>query len=405
LSKPVTLVMVGIGGYGEEYLSALLEEPEGEGGSFSITGAVDPESLRSKFLAKLNALKIPMYASLDEFYEKDRADLAVISSPIHFHAPQTCLALSRGSHVLCEKPAAATVQEVDRMIQYRDRFQKKAAIGYQWSFSPSIQALKKDIRAGHFGAPKGMKSLCLWPRNRAYYGRNQWAGKIRDDRGNWILDSPANNAMAHDLHNMLYLLGESGDRSARPVEVTAELYRANAIPNYDTAALRVRTEEGVEILFYGSHAILENRGPVFSFDFEKGSVSYGGGESPIRARFRDGRSKEYPAPDSERQTKKLWTCLRTVREGGPIPCGLEAARAQTLCVNGAQDSMEEIATFPKDLVHVSKSGGSDLCHVYELAEALTHCFQEGLLPSEAGFPWARVGRLVDLTHYRKFPGG
>jgi hypothetical protein len=65
----------------------------------------------------------------------------------------------------------------------------------------------------------------------AYYQRSFWSGRIKDDNGNWILDSVASNATAHYIHNMFYVLGNEVDKSAVPVEVAAELYRANNIEN------------------------------------------------------------------------------------------------------------------------------------------------------------------------------
>ncbi len=45
---------------------------------------------------------------------------------------------------------------------------------------------------------------------------------MRDGKGHWILDSPANNAMAHDLHNMFYILGLTRETSARPARLIRE---------------------------------------------------------------------------------------------------------------------------------------------------------------------------------------
>ena len=227
---PVSIVLSGLGGYGLCYLEGLLDQPDD--GRFRLVAGVDPAPQNCKRLADLEARRVPVYPSLEEFYRVGRADLAVLSSPIHQHCRQTCLALAHGSHVLCEKPAAATVQDVDRMIRARDEARKSVAIGYQWSFSTPIQRLKRDILAGEFGAPRRLRSVCLWPRDEVYYTRNDWAGRQRAADGSWILDSPVNNAMAHDLHNMLYLLGPSIDRSAQPVEIVAELYR--------TMTLRIR---------------------------------------------------------------------------------------------------------------------------------------------------------------------
>ncbi|HNQ22854.1 MAG TPA: Gfo/Idh/MocA family oxidoreductase [Phycisphaerae bacterium] len=403
MPEAVSIVLAGLGGYGQEYLKALLEQRDDA--RFRLAGGVDPSPRRCNRLAELNARGVPIYRSLQEFYRAATADLAVLSSPIHRHCSQTCLALAHGSHVLCEKPVAATVQDVNRMIRARDRAGKHVAIGYQWSFSTPIQRLKQDILAGHFGAPRRLRSLCLWPRDEVYYHRNTWAGRLRDARGAWVLDSPANNAMAHDLHNMLYLLGPRTEASAQPVALIAELYRANDIENFDTAALRVHTDGGAEILFYGSHAVPEDSGPEFCFEFEHATVTYTTGHSPIVARFSDGATRHYGGPNDEPQVTKLWTCLAALAGAGTIPCGLEAARAQTLCANGAQDSAGAPVDFPRELVHVKGESPKRLTWVAGLDDVLRRCYAAGVLPSEAQVAWARAGRRIDLRGYRRFPGG
>jgi predicted dehydrogenase len=385
------------------YLAALLE---GHGElPCELVGVVDPSPQRCSQLPALRDRGIPVFATIEEFYRQRGADLAVISSPIHLHCRQTCHALEQGSHVLCEKPAAATVQDVDRMLAACDRCAKWVAIGYQWSFTESIQRLKRDIRAGLFGAPRRLKTLCLWPRDEGYYRRNDWAGCVRDEHGEWILDSPVNNAMAHDLHNALYLLGREPDRSASPVAVTAELYRANEIPNFDTAALRVHTADGVEILFYGSHAVVEDSDPVFRIEFTGATVEFAGGMSPVVARFDDGRVQRYASPNSPPQTRKLSMCVEAVAAGSPIPCGLEAARPHAVCTNGAHDSYGEPLRFPGDMIRVTHRESGPLTWVDGLAEDLRQCYVAGALPSELGVSWAHAGKTVDLRDYRHFPGG
>lgn len=408
MNEPVSVILVGIGGYGEIYLAALVDEVRR--GRCRLVAAVDPSPERCSRLAELRADNVPICSSIEELpAPADSVELVVISSPIHLHCAHTCQALARGGYVLCEKPAAATVQEVDQMIAARDQARQQAsrwvAIGYQWSFSRPIQQLKRDIQAGLFGKPRRLKSLCLWPRDASYYGRNNWAGRMRDDQGHWVLDSPVNNAMAHDLHNMLYVLGEHVDTSARPAEVIAETYRANRIETFDTAAVRVRTVEGVEVLFFGSHAVGENMDPVFSFEFEEAEVGFAGGQAPIVARFRNGTCKEYASPLSEPQATKLPICLDVLAGSGTIPCGLEAARSQTICVNGIHESMAEATEFPAELVSSSGEGPNRLTYVEELPSILRTSFDRGLLPSELGVSWARCGRSVNVCDYAWYPGG
>ena len=191
----VNLALVGLGGYGLVYLEGLLDQKRND--DFKIVAGIDPEPQRCTRLQELKAMNVPIFHSMEEFYHQGNADLVIISSPIQMHLPQTCLALFHGSNVLCEKPLGATIQEAAQMIKCRDDAKKFVAIGYQWSFSNAIQNLKRDIQSGLLGSPKRLKTIALWPRGEIYYSRNNWAGKLKDENGNWVLDSPANNALAH----------------------------------------------------------------------------------------------------------------------------------------------------------------------------------------------------------------
>lgn len=411
MTEPVSLVMVGVGGMGAAYLEALLARKDED--LFRITGAVDPQPNRCKQYVEMRAMGVPCFVSLQDFYRNRKAELAVLSSPIQMHMPQATFALAKGSHVLCEKPAGGTIQEVRAAIESEKASGRWVAVGYQWSFSPAVQALKADIRAGLFGAPRRFKCLYLWPRDEGYYARNEWAGRKRDAEGAWVLDSPVQNAMAHDLHNMFYVLGRETGASARPAEVEAELYRANAIENFDTAAARIRTEDGVEILFLVSHASEEDRGPVVRYEFEKGVVRCDSRTSGLWAEFPDGTRKDYGVPDGE-PMNKLWQSIAAVREDGRRPlCGLEAAASQTLCMNGIQDSMPEVREFPAGLVRrVEGAGarrlaietpGSYRRVVAGLDEALAACDEAWKLPSEMGLPWSARGSRIELKEYGSFP--
>ena len=411
MPAPVSVVLVGVGGMGAVYVRELLENKDG--GLFHIAGAVDPQPNRCRQYVEMRAMGVPCFVSLTDFYRNRKADLAIVSSPIQLHMPQTSFALAKGSHVLCEKPAAGTIQEVRTAIETEKASARWVAVGYQWSFSPVVQALKDDIRSGLFGAAKRFRCLYLWPRDEGYYTRNDWAGKRRDAEGAWVLDSPVQNAMAHDLHNMFYVLGKEKETSARPAEVEAELYRANAIENFDTAAVRVRTEEGVEILFLVSHASDEDRGPVVRYEFEKAVVRCDNRTSGLWAEFPDGTRKDYGVPDAE-PMNKLWQSIAGARDGGARPlCGLEAASSQTLCMNGIQDSMPDVHDFPAELVRTVEGPGARRLAVETpgarrlvvegLDEALAGCYESGRLPSEIGLPWSAKGIVVDLKEYAAFP--
>jgi hypothetical protein len=48
-------------------------------------------------------------------------------------------------------------------------------------------------------------------------------GRVHDDDGYPVLDSPLHNACAHFVHNAFYILGDANDPHISPSEVQAEL--------------------------------------------------------------------------------------------------------------------------------------------------------------------------------------
>ncbi|HHY23751.1 MAG TPA: Gfo/Idh/MocA family oxidoreductase, partial [Clostridiaceae bacterium] len=111
--KKVSIVLVGAGGYGNIYISELLNNIDKD--KFTIVGVVDPNPQGCKYLKELKELKIPFFEDIEEFYAYNNADLAVISTPIQYHATQSCYAMMHGSNVLCEKPVSATIQDALKM--------------------------------------------------------------------------------------------------------------------------------------------------------------------------------------------------------------------------------------------------------------------------------------------------
>jgi predicted dehydrogenase len=396
MHQEISVVLVGLGGYGNVYLKELLGT--GASNGLRFVAAVDTEPQRCDQIEHVRAEKVRVYSSLEAFQAKARADLVVLATPPQFHCQQVVAALEHGSHVLCEKPAAASPEQIRRMIEARDRAGKLVAIGYQWSFSPAIQRLKADILSGRFGAAKRLKTSAYWPRDERYYSRNDWAGRQHDTQGRLVLDSPVNNACAHYLHNMFYVLGDRPDRSTMPRSVLAELYRANPIENYDTAVIRCQTTSNAELLFIATHASKLQQGPILRYEFEKGLVSYSQrDDGAINARMNDGSTFSYGTPIESDSVEKMLDVCNAIRTGQPVACGLEAAAAQTACMFAAQQSMPGMIEFPREMVAIEGEPGSRRTSVTGLEAALDRCFDEYKMPSELGFPWSRPGVPIEVS--------
>ncbi len=78
-------------------------------------------------------------------------DVVDIVVPNRFHKPYTVAALKAGKHVLCEKPLALSVREVDAMIAASESSGKKLMCAQHMRFQPDSMALKAYLQAHPIG--------------------------------------------------------------------------------------------------------------------------------------------------------------------------------------------------------------------------------------------------------------
>lgn len=387
--QKVSVLLVGIGGFGRFYIAELLRSRKAE--CFCMVGAVDPYAGRGEAGRELRERGIPVFDTLEEFYQNHSAELAVVVSPTYLHAEQVQYCMRQGSDVLCEKPICASLQDAKAMIETRNSTGRKLAIGFQWSFDKAILKLKQDIMDGLYGKIRRIRTIVFFPRTVNYYQRGTgWAGKRCLDTGEWILDSVASNATAHYLHNMLFMCGNQAAVSADPVKMEAEVYRANPIEMFDTCTLRIYTADGVELLFYATHAVPEAqvRDPEFILEGKAGKVilEYREGRAFLWGSLEDGQMIDYGTP-GEGAFRKLYAMEGAIRRGEPLPCVAETALPHLKCICALAESFQETPRFPESDICYDEKARQYTCR--GLGETLNGCWQKGSLPWEDKISWAQ----------------
>ena len=344
------ILLVGAGGYGAGYVSALLDAADP---TVVFEGVVDHCIDASQKKDDIIAAGVPVYSTMDDFYREHTADLAIICTPPFLHREHSIRALKHGSYVMCEKPVAPTVEDAEEMLRAEEEYGRWIAIGYQWSFSEQIQDIKRDILNGRLGKPISLKCAISWPRGLDYYSRGSgWAGRISKD-GVMMLDSIASNACAHYIHNMLFLLGESMDESAEVDEVEGACLRANNIESFDTCTLKMKVG-GADLYIAASHAAEKERWPEFVYKFENATLTYvedEGGE--VVATMADGTKRSYGILPKHTKAK-VWDCVKAIREGKTPICTVKTALPHTRVIRSVFDKIE-IKNFPSELVAFNES--------------------------------------------------
>jgi len=91
------------------------------------------------------------FGSYEALLRDPEVDVVYVALPNHLHAQWTIRALEAGKHVLCEKPLALSVRDVDEIIAASQRTGRTAVEGFMYLHHPqTIQALEL-ARSGALG--------------------------------------------------------------------------------------------------------------------------------------------------------------------------------------------------------------------------------------------------------------
>ncbi len=292
-TKSPGVLLVGLEGFGRSHARTALELSRQ--GLCRIVGGVDPAHPELADDHPLKSEKLRVFTDLQGALEDTEPELVVICTPIHTHRPLAQIALQAGCSVLLEKPGCGSLSEAADLIALAEAAPGFLALGYQMCYNPGNRQLKADIQRGRFGQPRDFSVSVLWPRPVSYYQRNAWAGRLQTDDGRPVLDSPHNNACAHFLFQMLWLLGETEAGAATVTSLRAALGRAHAIENCDTVLLEMQTANGATQRFAASHAVADTLNPRFRLEFEDATILAGSGGS-LCAHTTGGVVTYIPAP-------------------------------------------------------------------------------------------------------------
>jgi hypothetical protein len=364
---------------------------------------------------------------------KGHCDAVYIATGIGTHAGLTIAAAGAGYHVHLEKPPCATVQELSRMREALDAAGRMCIVGFQGVHSRDMLFLKQAIVAGKLGQVRKLSCKALWPRDGAYYGRNDWAGKLRvlggtpvrgvsssarsaykqvekdhgrDAHATWVLDGPATNALAHQITNMLLLASDKPLEIATPVKVRAELYAAGPVESHDTAAIEIFTRQGPVAYFLGSHCTRGIDGPVIRIWADKATATW----SPVVGaviEYNDG-SRETCGPGPNPQHAMVENFIQAVRTGDRslLGCDLGAAGNMVLAIDGAHESSGRIHRIgPRHTRNVNAGTPNAMTIVDGLDQVLRESADQCVLPSDlpSAPPWTVRTEPFDLAGYASFP--
>jgi len=389
------VALVGTSGYGTVQLGLL--QSFAKQGKLNLGAAVvfEPNPSLERDLAGQGCRVFPRFEDLVRAWPQLDATLCVLPTPIHLHVPMTTAMLEAGANVLVEKPLAPTVSGALRLGRLAEAFQRTLAVGFQYLHAPEVGDLKRRLLDGEIGRIERIDVEVQWPRGQSYYRRNAWAGRARVE-GEWVLDSPVNNAMSHFLLLMLFLAGEAPQLAAMPVLLQAELYRAQAIETFDTAVLRMRTASGVELAFAGTHSSRETVRPIVRITGTKGCGAWVQ-DAFARLDGPAGRWEGKARPEADTREAMLSSVLARLRGEDAFICdaGIAAWHVRIVEALRLGGCVHEV---PAEERLNREEARDTFTYVRCLGAALSEALRRRCSLRQTGLSWARPPLDVPLTY-------
>jgi predicted dehydrogenase len=99
------------------------------------------------------AAAVPAFRDYGELLARPDIDAVVIATPVYLHPEHFEAAVRARKHIYCEKPAAADVAGVKRMMRAASQADpsRHVVFGFQNRFSPEYRAAEQLLRSGRLG--------------------------------------------------------------------------------------------------------------------------------------------------------------------------------------------------------------------------------------------------------------
>jgi predicted dehydrogenase len=193
---PLRAAIIGTGAIAHAHAQALVATPGAE-----LVAVVDrtPDHALA-FAERWGGPAV--FDSLSELLTSGIVDVLHICTPPGVHAEQALAALDAGLHVICEKPAALSLDELDAMTDAATRNDRRLAIVFQQRTGSAAAHVRSLLDSGALGRPLVATCQTLWYRDPAYFAV-PWRGKWATEGG-----GPTLGHGIHQIDLLAWLLGD-----------------------------------------------------------------------------------------------------------------------------------------------------------------------------------------------------
>lgn len=182
---PVRLGIIGVGNIGLQHANNIL--------SGVIQGCIITALSTRGSCPLAEQLNIPQYSDYKELIDRQVCDAVIVAAPTCSHLEIGCYALSRGLHVLMEKPIGLSVAEGERMLKLVQPAQVFGLMLNQRA-DPVFVAMKKKMDENILGSLQRINwTMTNWFRPEIYFQASNWRATWAGEGGGLLVNQCIHN--------------------------------------------------------------------------------------------------------------------------------------------------------------------------------------------------------------------
>jgi predicted dehydrogenase len=221
----VRIAVAGAGLIGLRHIEEIVASPNS-----TLAAIIDPGPKAADVAKKY---RVPLYASLEDCFAKDKPEGVVLATPNQMHVEQGLRCIAADVPCLVEKPLGHTLAEGKRLVEAAEKANHNLLVGHHRPHSPILHKAVEIVKSGALGRIVGVIGSAVFykPDADGYYDPPyQWR---KQAGGGPILIN-----MIHEIGNLRAMVGE----------ITAvQAFASNATRRFeveDTVAVNLRFEGG-----------------------------------------------------------------------------------------------------------------------------------------------------------------
>jgi len=149
MTEPLTIAVCGCGSRARTYMkiAASLD------GRYSCVAGADPVKERVEAMREIsqNDAFVGFETAEELLAQPKMADVMVIATQDNYHFEPAIEAMKKGYHLLLEKPAAQSMEEVRELERVAKKYNCKVMLCFVLRYTPLYSAVKKELDSGKLG--------------------------------------------------------------------------------------------------------------------------------------------------------------------------------------------------------------------------------------------------------------